>query len=296
MTKKLLLIGLMLTLIITLNGCYSDDPKLNEKATEVPISSFSESEETIDSESATEVATEESDVITQEETEYSKDIAETDTTTVSATKETPKSNGTEKDNKPDSAKQPTEQPKSETKTSENQTQPVTQEPAKKTEPTELEKVVETVPNATKDDCKVIAQRVLEYINSYRGTPATKLSGLTEYAEYRSRQLVGNFAHSTDDERAAATALCYGEYVDPALYGMTGEPYYTAGAREAIVKTGYVGSVDKVAEKIALLVKNSSGHWNYVGSSDYSYIAVGVTYESGVWYCDIAMAMENSDNK
>ena len=101
MTKKLLLIGLMLTLIITLNGCYSDDPKPNEKATEVPISSFSESEETIDSESATEVATEETDVITQEEAEYSKDIAETDTTTVSATKETPKSNGTEKDNKPE---------------------------------------------------------------------------------------------------------------------------------------------------------------------------------------------------
>lgn len=292
MTKKLLLIGLMLTLIITLNGCYSDDPKPNEKAYEVPVSSFSESEENTSSESETE----KDDVITQEETEYSKDIAETDTTTVSVIKETPKSNDTEKNDEPDIAKQPNEQPKSETKATENQTQPVTQEPAEKTEPKEPEKVIETVPNATKEDCKEVAQRVLEYINSYRGTAATKLSGLTEYAEYRSRQLVGNFAHSTDDERTAATALCYGEYVDPALYGMTGEPYYTAGAREAIVKTGYVGSIDKVAEKIALLVKNSSGHWNYVGSSDYSYIAVGVTYESGVWYCDIAMAMENSDNK
>ena len=292
MTKRLLLMGLLLTLIIALNGCYSDDPQPKEKATEVTNSSFSESEESTASETATDVATEETDTTTQEETEYSKDIAEMDTTTVSATKETPKSNDIEKNDEPDKATQSVKQSVSEVQTSESQT--VTQET--NAEMTELETVVATVSNATKNDCRAIAQKVLEYINAYRSVPATKLSGLTEYAEYRSRQLVSNFAHSTDDERTAATALCYGEYVDPTLYGMTGEPYYTAGAREAIVKTGYVGSIDKVAEKIALLVKNSSGHWCYVGSSDYSYIAVGVTYESGVWYCDIAMTTENTDNK
>ncbi len=207
------------------------------------------------------------------------------------------------------------EPQKDTPKKENPTTAQTTEPAKTTEPekkTETEKPKETtppatetskeepapptVPKATKDDCREIAHRVLEYINSYRSTPATKLTGLTQYAEYRSRQLIANFAHDTDDERAAATALAYGEYVEPALYGMTGEPYYTAGAREAIAKAGYVGTVDEVAQKLALLIKNSAKHWAYVGSSSYQYIAVGVTYESGMWYCDVAMTMENTDNK
>lgn len=278
----------MFTLIITLNGCYSDDPlPLDDTATEVTSSSFSESEETTETELPIEVDTEEVEEITQEETEDSKDIAEADTTTVSVTTETPKSNDTEKNNKSDTANNSTEQTKSEETTSSNQTQPATLQPTE--EPTE------TYVKATKDDCKAIAQKILEYINSYRSTSATKLPGLTEYAEYRSRQLVSNFAHDTDDERAAATALGYGEYIDTALYGMDGEPYYEVNAREAIACAGYAGSVDIVAEKMALLVKNSSGHWAYVGSSDYPYIAVGVTYESGMWYCDIAVARENTDN-
>jgi len=100
----------------------------------------------------------------------------------------------------------------------------------------------TTPKATATDVKVIAEKMVEYINTYRAeqgvTSAVVLPGLTKYAEYRSRQLVSNFAHDTVDERAAATALEYGEYIDPPLYGMTGEPYYTANAREAIAKTEY----------------------------------------------------------
>ena len=153
--------------------------------------------------------------------------------------------------------------------------------------------------ATKADEKAIAERLVYYINEYRkeqGTViATKLPGLTKYAEYRSRQLISNFAHDTEDERTAATALKYGEYVDPSLYGMSGEPYYTANAGEAIAKAGYVGTVDEIAKKFATLTRNSSGHWAYVGDSRYKYIGIGITYESGMWYCDIAVAMENSDN-
>ena len=105
----------------------------------------------------------------------------------------------------------------------------------------------------------------------------------------------NFAHDTSDERAAATALKYGQYINPVLYGMTGEPYYTANAREAIGKAGYSGTVDFIAEKFGKLVKNSTGHWCYVGGDEYRYIAVGMTYESGLWYCDIAVATQNTDN-
>lgn len=154
--------------------------------------------------------------------------------------------------------------------------------------------VSLVAYAGKNDTDAVAQKVLEYINGYRSSSATKLSGLTEYAKYRSRQIVSNFAHDTADQRAAATALRYGEYVDPSVFGGSGQPYYRANAREAIAKAGYVGTVDEVALKLANLVKNSTNHWKYIGDSQYCYIAVGVTYESGMWYCAVTVAAENTD--
>lgn len=154
------------------------------------------------------------------------------------------------------------------------------------------------PDAGASDFQAVADAVFAYINRYRAeqgsSVAVKLPGLTGYAEYRSQQLISNFAHDTENERAAATALKYGEYIDPALYGMTGEPYYTVNAREAIAKGGYSGTIDEVAGSLARLVRNSSNHWSYVGSAEYGYIGVGVTYESGMWYCDIAVARENTD--
>jgi len=173
--------------------------------------------------------------------------------------------------------------------------PTPQTPTTETPKEENKVPVPEVPKETANDSVAVANKVIEYINSFRSSPATKLPGLTKYAEYRSKQLIRKFAHDTADERAAATALQYGSYIDPTLYGMTGEPYYVAGAREAIAKGGYVGTVDEVAQRLATLVKNSAGHWAYVGSNEYPYIAVGVTYESGMWYCDIAMARENTDN-
>ena len=153
--------------------------------------------------------------------------------------------------------------------------------------------------ATSADEKAIARKIVDYINTYRAdkgvSKMTVLPGLTNYAEYRSQQLIANFAHDTNDERFAATVLKYGEYVEPSLYGMTGEPYYTANAREAIAKAGYSGSIDEVARRMSELVRNSSGHWGYVGNSEYKYIAVGITYHSGMWYCDIAVTTTNQYN-
>ena len=152
--------------------------------------------------------------------------------------------------------------------------------------------------ATAADVNAIASKMVEYLNAYRteqGSPAaTVLPGLTQYAEYRSRQLVTNFAHDTFDERAAATALEYGSYVDPSLFGITGDPYYTANAREAIAKTDYGGSIENVAAYLARMTRNSSSHWSYVGSAGYTYIGVGITYKNGIWYCDIAVTEKNTD--
>ena len=161
---------------------------------------------------------------------------------------------------------------------ETSTPPVTTAPSQ-TEPEKEEQEFPSGEKAGAADPKAVAQRVLEYVNEFRTTSAVKLTGLTDYAEYRSRQIVSNFAHDTADQRAAATELQYGEYIDPSLYGGSGEPYYRANAREAIAKAGYAGTIDEVALKLASLVKNSTSHWNYIGSPEYTYIAVGVTYES-----------------
>lgn len=204
-------------------------------------------------------------------------------------------------------KEPTQsENKSTTETSNAVTTSKTEKPTEKTkqentteESTSSIPPESTIPKATAADEQAIAQKVAEYINIYRAeqgvSSATVLPGLTKYAEYRSRQLVSNFAHDTVDERKAATALEYGKYIDPMVYGATGPPYYTANAREAIVKAGYSGSIDNVAKNIAQLTRNSSGHWEYVGGEKYGYIAIGITYDSGYWYCDIAMTRENTDN-
>ncbi len=114
--------------------------------------------------------------------------------------------------------------------------------------TETQTVPEIV-RAGKENSLEVANRVLYYINEFRDVPATYLPDLAEYAQYRSRQIISNFAHDTADQRAAATALQYGEYVDPSVFGGSGQPYYRANAREAIAKAGYVGTVDEVAYDI-----------------------------------------------
>lgn len=188
----------------------------------------------------------------------------------------------------------------------NETASISSDTGKDNANTEIESIVTSSepiqvaePKATKEDEKTIAAKMVEYINKYRNeqgkSSATVLPGLTEYAEYRSRQLVTRFAHNTFDERAAATALKYGEYIDPKVFGSTGEPYYRANAREAILMAGYVDTVDAVAEKLALLAKNSSGHWNYVGGEEYKYIAIGVTYQNGMWYSNIAVSTVSYEN-
>ena len=171
------------------------------------------------------------------------------------------------------------------------------DPAESTPPTtEPTETTPTVPNASASDAGAIAELVARYLNDYRtaqGTAAvTRLSGLTGYAEYRSRQIILDFSHNTMDERAAATALSYGMYVDPSAYGMEGEPYYTACAGEAIAKAGYVGTINHVASSLARLIRNSPDHWSYIGSGEYRYIGVGITYESGMWYCDVALTIDN----
>ena len=149
--------------------------------------------------------------------------------------------------------------------------------------------------------EIVAQKVAEYINQFRteqgDVTAMVIPGLTEYCNYRCTQLKTNFAHDTDDQRAAAEALQYGEYVDWSLYGIEGEEnYYTANVREAIGKGNWGGTADEIAYSIANGFRNSKGHWAYVGSSKYTYMAVGVMYDGYYWYVCVCMDSENTDLK
>ena len=153
----------------------------------------------------------------------------------------------------------------------------------------------------KPSTDTVAQKVAEYINQFRteqgDVTATVIPGLTEYCNYRCTQLKTNFAHDTADQRAAAEALQYGEYVDWSLYGIEGEEnYYTANVREAIGKGNWGGTADEIAYSIANGFQNSKGHWSYVGSSKYTYMAVGVIYDGYYWYVCVCMDSENTDLK
>lgn len=295
---KQLLTIILVVLLIVCAGCSSKN-HLNESSVS-DTSSYVESQqdqtntsqkETFDAEDIP-TTTERSDDTTTKETVSTETVPSNTDNEVKSDKKEPQSTVSDTTSKDTSSKKettsetqkPTEESK-ENNITEGSTSSVPTEP--------------TIPKATAEDVKAVAAKMVEYINEYRAeqgvSAATVLPGLTKYAEYRSRQLFSNFAHDTTDERAAATALEYGEYVDPPLYGMTGEPYYTANAREAIAKTEYGGTVDEVAKHFARLARNSSSHWSYVGGARYVYIAVGVTYQNGTWYCDIAVTSVNTDN-
>ena len=141
----------------------------------------------------------------------------------------------------------------------------------------------------------IERLVIEKVNAYRiaqgDTAATMLPGLTEVARYRANELTTNFSHTSP--RDACGVLKYGEFVDMTLYGLTAEDsYYQGFNREAIGMGDWFGTAESMSGRIADGFHHSKGHWAYVGSSKYPYIAVGVTKANGKWYVCICMSEKN----
>ncbi len=203
-----------------------------------------------------------------------------------------------------SESKPTEEPTKTTEKVENKTVETKPAESKQTEPTqspikpteeskESEAESKPEPGYQVPERSEVEALVAAYINQNRSTKATVLSGLTGVARYRSNQLVTNFAHT--DGIDACNALQYGEFVDMTLYGMSeSDSYYQGYNREAIAKGNWTGTADEIAQRIANGFKNSSSHWSYLGSSEYSYIAVGCTYDeaSSMWYCCICVSSNN----
>lgn len=209
---------------------------------------------------------------------------------------------------------PTESETQTTKSTVTATEPpTTAKPKEETKPTEIAKPssaeitepkVEETPKAEKTYARIewpevdvsdIERLVIEKINAYRiaqgDTAATMLSGLTEVARYRANELTTNFSHA--DIRDVCKELKYGEFVDMTLYGMTAEDsYYQGYSREAIGMGEWFGTAESMSDRIADGFYHSKKHWAYVGSSDYTYIAVGVTKANGKWYVCILMSDDN----
>ena len=212
---------------------------------------------------------------------------------------------------------PTESKDQATKPTVTATKPTTTaKPKEETKPTEITKATE--PSAAENiepkveeppkeeeiyvgiqwpevDPADIERLVVEKINAYRtaqgDTAATTLTGLTEVARYRANELTTNFSHTSP--RDACGVLKYGEFVDMTLYGLTAEDsYYQGYNREAIGMGDWFGTAESMSDRIADGFHHSKGHWSYVGSSKYPYIAVGVTKANGKWHVCICMSEEN----
>ncbi len=138
--------------------------------------------------------------------------------------------------------------------------------------------------------------LLKYINQYRYSPLTRLRGMSEVARYRSRKIVYDFNHSTVLMREALAYFQYGRYVDATQYGDPAEnSYYEYDGREAIAYRGQGKSVitaDEMGRLLADQIKNSTSHWIYVGSSEYSYVGIGATESVGIWYVSVMVGRVN----
>ncbi len=168
--------------------------------------------------------------------------------------------------------------------------PATQPPAAEPPTTEASSTEPPAEEAqvTYEFKRQVASYAAQYINQYRGSPCTVLSGMSQVAQYRASQLTWNFSHSTADKRAALAYYEYGRYIDATEFGDdASNSYWEADSAEAIC-AGFKGAdAEAMGKYIADMVRNSSSHWSYVGSSEYSYIGVGVEYREGSqygWYC------------
>lgn len=167
-----------------------------------------------------------------------------------------------------------------------------------TEPEETipETTEPAAPEITYEFKREVASYAAKYINQYRGSACTILPGMSQVAQYRAGQLTRNYGHSTADKRAALAHFEYGRYIEATEFGDDpSNSYWEADSAEAIC-AGFYGTDPKaMGKKIADMIRNSSGHWSYINSSEYSYMGVGVEYREGTeygWYCCVMVGSVN----
>ena len=280
--KKIIILLLCCGVLVSMVGCGGNTAP---PPTEIPPTTVSE---TVITETTTETTP---PVTAVEPTEEEKESAPTESK-VQATEPTTTATEPTTTAKPKAETTPTVTTKpSESAVTEN-TEPKEETPPKTEELQEQIYVGIQWPEVDPAD---IERLVIEKVNAYRiaqgDTAATMLPGLTEVARYRANELTTNFSHTSN--RDVCCVLKYGEFVDMTLYGLTAEDsYYQGYNREAIGMGDWFGTAESMSDRIADGFHHSKGHWSYVGSSKYPYIAVGVTKANGKWYVCICMSEKN----
>lgn len=182
------------------------------------------------------------------------------------------------------------------------TEPPTTEPPQESEPPAADPPTEeTQPPETElevfepsyDFKRQVASYAAQYINQYRSSPCTVLSGMSQVAQYRAGQLCYNFSHSTADKRAALAYYEYGRWIDATLAGLDeSDSYYESDTSEAICR-GFKGAdAEALGRSLAEAIRNSGSHWAYVGSSEFSFMGIGVEYHDGKWYACVMVGTVN----
>ncbi len=141
----------------------------------------------------------------------------------------------------------------------------------------------------------LAAAVIRYINEYRkaeGAPELiPQLGMGNVAQYRSVQLLTNYAHDVKDKREALAYYQYGRYIDMTQYGLDESyNYYAADTQEAI---GHFSAIEMPlevrAQRIAMAFRNSSAHWSYLADPENKYIGVGCSKDRYDWYVCIMVS-------
>lgn len=280
--KKIIILLLCCGVLVSMAGCGGNTAP---PPTESPPTTVSE---TIIKETPTEITP---PITAVEPTEKGKEPTPNESKdqstkpTVAATEHTTATKSKE-ETKPVATPKPTEPSAAENTEPKNETSPKTEEPQ--------EEIYVGIQWPEVDPAD-IERLVIEKVNAYRiaqgDTAATMLPGLTEVARYRANELTTNFSHTSP--RDACSVLKYGEFVDMTLYGLTAEDsYYQGYNREAIGMGDWFGTAESMSDRIADGFHHSKGHWSYVGSSKYPYIAVGVAKANEKWYVCICMSEKN----
>lgn len=291
--KKTLAILLSLVICI-LSGCHAVEE--SQLATEATIQTQPALETTVttspmetDPSDSMEETTQATEATVAQETEQSKEsepVPETTVPQATVPKETqPKETipqATEATAPPSTEPIETEPPETDP--------PATDPPETEPPVTEAETEPATEPEPFVPDYafkREVAAYAAQYINQYRSSPCTVLSGMSQVAQYRASQLCYNFSHSTSDKRAALAYYEYGRWIDATEAGLDASlSYYESDTSEAICRGFRGADAEALGKAIADLIRSSGSHWSYVGSSEYNYIGIGVEYrdDSYGWYC------------
>ena len=320
---KKLITSLLAILILILPGCKNTDPIVERQSDPAGDTSVSQTdlENTLDD-----------PVFAEEGPEFSSSEPESQTDPTEETSQKPSAstrpqetcptettspagkNDSKDPTKPTEGKKPEETKPSQTQPTESatedtvppetvppateppETEPPATEPPATEAPSEPEPTEPPQPEITYEFKRQVASYAAQYINAYRGSPCTVLSGMSQVAQYRASQLTWNYGHSTADKRAALAYYEYGRYIDATEFGDdASNSYWEADSAEAICAGFYGTDPEAMGKKIADLIRNSSGHWSYISSSEYSYIGVGVEYREGSEYGWYACVMVGSVN-